>query len=120
MEEQVSLDTLGEGAAVERFNLALQDAYNNIQDVNTPATAKREVTLKLSIKPNENRDIGDVSVEVTTKLASIRPFIVRFFMGRDKAGKGCATEYRPAPGLFDLPAEEKLPDKVYQMKKEVL
>ena len=45
-ENGVRLETLGQGAAVERFNLALQDALDNIQDVNTPAKTKRVATRK--------------------------------------------------------------------------
>ena len=121
MEEKVSLDTIGQGAAVERFNLALQEVFNNIQDANTSPKAAREVTLKLKIKPDENREIGDVSVEIVSKLASVMPFIVRFFLGRDhKTGKGLASEYRPGPGLFDQADDGKAEaNKVYPMNKEV-
>jgi hypothetical protein len=44
-ENELSLETLGQGAAVERFNLALQDVLNNIQDVNTSAKVKGAITL---------------------------------------------------------------------------
>jgi hypothetical protein len=124
MEEKVSLDTIGQGAAVERFNLALQDVLNNIQDPNTSPKAARIITLKATIKSDEDRAIGDVAVEVTTKLAPIKSFLVRLFMGRDKAGKGVASEYVPGPGLFDQvgageAAPENKPDKVYQLNKGV-
>jgi hypothetical protein len=116
-ENGVSLETLGQGAAVERFNLALQDALDNIQDVNTPAKTKRVVTLKATIAPSEDRDIGNIMVDVSTKLAPIKPFDVRVFMGRDKEGKGRATEYiSPQVGLFEEP--KPADGKIYKIDKE--
>ena len=36
-QEKVSLATVGGGAAIERFDIALQQVINNILDVNTDA-----------------------------------------------------------------------------------
>lgn len=117
MEEQgISLETLNQGAAVERFNLALQEALNNIQDINTPAKTARSVTLKCTIKPDEDRGIANVKVDVIPKLAPVTPFDVRVFLGRDKEGKGYATEYHPNQPA--LPGTELKPDNVYEIKKE--
>jgi len=120
-ERSLSLETLGQGAAVERFNLALQDVLTNIQDVNTPAKTKRVVTLKATISPTEDRDIGNIVVEVVPKLAPIKPFDVRVrvFMGRDKDGKGRATEYiSPQAGLFSEPIPEAENVKHFKIDKE--
>jgi len=73
-EDQVSLETLGQGAALERFNLALQDVLDNIQDVNTDPKKARTVTLKATIKPSEDREVGSIVVDVVSKLAPIAPF----------------------------------------------
>ena len=120
-EQDVALDTLGQGAAVERFGLALQKVLDNIQDPNTNPKAKRSVTLKVTISPAEDRSVSDVQIDVLEKLAPIKPFGTRLFMGRDKDGKGVASEHIPDTGLFDQPKEIPETDKkVYQMKKEVL
>lgn len=42
----VSLDTLGGGAAVERFNYELSRVLENILDLNTNPTAGRQVQLR--------------------------------------------------------------------------
>jgi len=94
--ERISLDTLNQGAAVERFNLALQDVLDNIQDPNTDPKAVRTVTMKVTFKPDGDRGIANLKCDVVPKLAPIAPFDVRVFLGRDKDGNGYASEFHPA------------------------
>ena len=118
-EKDLSIDTLSEGAAVERVNLALREVFTNIQDPNTDWKKARTVTMKLTIKSNENRDIGDVVVEVDKKIAPIKPFGTMIFMGIGKDGKGRASEH--VSNQPSLPGTEKaLPgvDNVYKLEKK--
>ena len=94
VDKSVSLATLGDGAAVELFNTELQRVLDNVVDENTQATVVREVTLKIKIKPQEDRDYGDVQIQCTSKLAPIAPFPTHFFIGKHK-GRGVATEHNP-------------------------
>jgi hypothetical protein len=91
-QEKVSLATVGGGAAIERFDLALQQVINNILDVNTDARAERSVTLKVTFKPTEKRDMGAVSVSVVPKTAPVSSFRTQVFLGMDATGKGMACE----------------------------
>lgn len=119
-EQGVSLETLGQGAAVERFNLALQDVLNNVQDPNTDPKKARTVTMKVTVKPSADREVGTLAVDVVSKLAPIAPFDVRVFMGRGKDGKGYATEYHSQQaGLFTEPVPEAENVKHFEIKKEV-
>jgi hypothetical protein len=93
-DDLVSLETLGQGAAVERFNLELQRALDNIADENTKAKGTREVTLKVKITPDEDREIAKVEVHTTSKLQAYLPFPTQFVLGK-QAGKACATEFNP-------------------------
>jgi hypothetical protein len=45
-EQFVSLETLGQGAAIELFSEELRKVLENVLDPNTKATATRSVTLK--------------------------------------------------------------------------
>jgi hypothetical protein len=118
-EDQVSLETLGQGAALERFNLALQDVLDNIQDVNTDPKKARTVTLKATIKPSEDREVGSIVVDVVSKLAPIAPFDVRVFLGRDTEGKGYASEWKSPQQALALESESKeTADNVYKLSKE--
>jgi len=116
--EGISLDTLNQGAAVERTNLAIQEVLNNIQDPNTNPKAARAVTLKLTFKPDADRGLANVIVDVVPKLAPIAPFGIRVFMGRDKNGKGYASEEHPMQP--NLPGTEKPAgvDNVYKLEKK--
>ena len=105
--ENVSLQNLARGAVVERFDDALRSVLDNIMDPNTGLTA-RTITLKVKIKPDQNRDFGGVSVDCDTKLAPPTPLGTKIFIGRDKTGP-VATELDPKqPGLPGV-AEPKAP-----------
>lgn len=118
-EQGVSLETLGQGAALERFNLALQDVLDNIQDVNTDPKKARTVTLKATIKPSEDREVGSIQVDVVSKLAPIAPFDVRVFLGRDQEGKGYASEWKSPQQSLALDEEKaQTADNVYKLSKE--
>lgn len=91
--EQVTLATLRGGAAVEMFDAELQRVLENVMDPNTTHAA-REVTLKVKIKPDNDRGIGSVEIAVSAKLAAAVPVSSRFYLGKDR-GKAVAFEYNP-------------------------
>ncbi len=90
----VSLATLMGGLAVERFDDALQELLKNIVDPNTPATAKRSIKLDVTFKPDKNRDMGNVEIAVTSKLAPAEKVTTRVFIAMTRNGP-VATESNP-------------------------
>ncbi len=92
--ERLSLATLLDGVAVARFDDELAKVLRNIVDPNTPAEAKREVTLKVSIKPDRDRDLGKVAVSVSSKLAPPEMVGTRIFIAQTRSGP-VATEHNP-------------------------
>ena len=106
--EHVSLENLGSGAATELFDLELQRVLDNISDENTKPTALREVTLKIKIKPSEDRDYGEVEISCVAKLAPVKPFPTNIFIGRH-LGRTVATEHNPKQAkLFETPDNVKV------------
>ena len=100
-ERVVKLDTMRGGAALERFNVELDRVIANVLDPNTDPKAKRSVTLKVSIKPTEDREQGVVSIDCQSKLAGMKPVAGQFFFGLDKHGKAVAVEHNPRQsGMF--------------------
>lgn len=93
-EERVSLTNLMHGLAVERFDDELAKVLANIVDPNTPPAAKREITLKVSFKPDKNRDMGAVEIAVSSKLAPAEKVTTRLFIAMTKNGP-VATEHNP-------------------------
>lgn len=99
-EQFVSLDTLGQGAAVELFADGLRQVLENVLDLNTKATAKRSVTLTFEIRPDEDRSFAHTALEVKTKLAPSRPVGVPIYIGKH-AGEAVATERDQRQLTFD-------------------
>jgi len=99
----VTLDTIGGGALAELFAAELQRILANIADPNTDPTTKRVITFAVSFKPKTDRDIADVELKCSSKLAGIRTVQTQLFMGRHQ-GKLIAVENDPRQSnLFDPP-----------------
>lgn len=92
-EEKLSLANLGQGAAIEKFDRELQKVLDNIQDPNTGATAKRSVTLTVSLKPNDDREFADIDIAVKSTTAPDYAFRVMAGLGRDIHGAAEAYEW---------------------------
>lgn len=90
--DPLTFDNLGCGAAEERFEDALQKVLANILDPNTKAEAIREITLKVKVKPNDLRNEAVVLIECVPKLAPIKSFPTRIFIGQSIGGKPEAHE----------------------------
>lgn len=106
----INLATLAEGAAVEMVNEALESAWKDIRDPNTPPKEKREVTLKLTLTPDEERTFITVGIGVDKKLAKVRPSVARVELARGAGGKVIAIEIKSRQIAF--PQCEKPADVV--------
>jgi hypothetical protein len=97
----VTLTTLADGAAVELFQSELDRVLRNIADPNTDAKMVRKVTLEVTFMPDEEREVGEVKVKASAKLAGVKGARTRVFFGNHK-GQLVATEFNPKQaGLFD-------------------
>ncbi len=92
MGEPLSLENLGCGAAMEKFEDALKEVLGNILDPNTDPKTAREVVMKVKVKPNELRNEAEVSIHVHSKLAPTKPYPTRIFIGRSVQGNPEAHE----------------------------
>src|SRR6185503_3991915 len=108
-EQYVSLDTIGQGAAVELFNDELSKVLKNIQALNTKPTITRRITMPVDIKPDEDRSFGTVLIQAQSKLAPSKGVGTAIYIGM-KAGSPVATERDNRQLTFD--------DNVVGMKKE--
>lgn len=104
--QAVTLDTIGGGALAELFGAELARILQNIADPNTDATSKRVITFTVSFKPKSDREVADVELKCSSKLAGIMTVQTQLFMGKHQ-GKLIAVENDPRQSkLFD---EEKRP-----------
>jgi len=111
--ERLSLATLCNGSAIERFDHELQKILENINDPNTEPTAAREVTLTVKIKPDEDREMFRTEMTVKPKLAGLAAVSSMGVMGKDIHGNAEAHEY-PRPKQQEL----EFGQNVTPMKKE--
>jgi hypothetical protein len=104
--EELTLLNVAGGAAAELFQNELQSVLANIANVNTSASAKREIRLTFAFTPNEARDAADVQIAVATRLASTIGGETKVYMGRSQ-GRHFAVEHNPRQLLMQLerPAE---------------
>lgn len=99
----VTLETIGGGALSELFGAELARVLANIADPNTDTGAKRTISIAVTFKPNRDRDVADVELKCSSKLAGIMTVSAQVFMGRHQ-GKLVAVENDPRQSnLFDAP-----------------
>lgn len=94
--ERLTLATICGGAIQEKVDRALEKVAKNILDPNTDPGKKRTITLKITMKPNEN-DYEDVAVsaEVSYTLAPDIGVQTQFFVNKNlKDGRVTVMEHR--------------------------
>jgi hypothetical protein len=95
MAKKVSLDKMLNGALLEMFRREMGRVAVNIHDMNTSDTAKRQITIKLEFKPDEERQIGEINATVQSRLCPAKSVKGKFLFGIDSVTKeGVASELR--------------------------
>lgn len=108
----VTLETIGGGAARERFAEEWDKVLENIADPNTDPEKKRTITIEVTVFPNKARDAADVTIASSRKLAPVTPADATVFFGKVN-GRRVAVEHDPKQGnLFDDESAPKGPKAV--------
>lgn len=106
----INIGNVSDGALIEAFDLKLKEVLANIADANTPATAKREIHLKLVLKPKDDRVQIVTRFHCTAKLAPIVEVESRIFVGKDKDGNLYALSDDPRQlNIFSPPEPKEVP-----------
>lgn len=94
VKSRIDLEMLAGGAFHEKVNEALATVAENIQNPNTDASAKREITIKIKFAPSKNRQVVSTNIQVTTKLAATEAIETEMIMGMDaRTGEIEISEY---------------------------
>ena len=88
----INLDNFADGAVAERFNMELQKVLENIADPNTDAKKVRKVTLTVSFKADDKRDVALVSVQAKSQLAPALEIETKIIMDQDSRGNIVGAE----------------------------
>lgn len=106
---KVSVLQMAQGAIMEACNVEVGKVMENIYDMNTPATKKREVTIKVVFEPSADRQQINISAQSSSKLQPNNPVQTALYGGKDeRSGKIQAVELVPnVPGQIGLNGEEQ-------------
>lgn len=99
--EVVTLTTLAGGAVVELFQAELGKVLASIADVNTDPTKAREIIVRVKIHPDEKREMGQIQLEVSSKIPSFRPVSTVLFFSKHR-GEYVAVEHNPKQTMLPL------------------
>lgn len=114
--ESISLKSLGNGAAIELFDVEMNKAFENIVDPNTDPKKARKIMLTVTLKPDEEREYAGITIQVSSTLASIKPYSTHCFIGKDRNGV-VATEHNPQQMNLDLYRVDEIPSNVVPMER---
>ena len=103
----IDLFTVNDGAMAEGFGIELQKALDNIADINTPATATREVTLKLILKPHSDRTVIETEFKCSSRLADIETHKSKIYVGKTASGHLIAFKDDPRQLILFTPPQPK-------------
>jgi len=95
MERGITLTSIGGGAAVEKFGIEWDRLVSNVLDPNTEPTATRTITIKVTVKPDRNREMSAVTIDCSSKLAPDVGYDTQVYFSVDRHGIAKATEYNP-------------------------
>ena len=115
MDQKLSLATLKCGAAIELVDAALQELLENIIDPNTSATAKRAVTMKLSLTPDQERESMHIGIDVKSSFAPHEAIGTIAFIAHTRDGVVAVENDPKQRQLFE---EERTGPVVVDMKGE--
>lgn len=94
MSKIIDLNNFSDGAVAERFNQELQKVLENIADPNTDSKAVRTLTLTLSFKADDKRDVVVTNAIAKSKLAPARAIESKLLMDIDGKGKVTGAELK--------------------------
>lgn len=96
---KINLETFANGALAEKTNMELQKVMDNIYDPNTDATKVRKVTITLTLKADDNREVIATNVDTKCQLAPTKGVSTTMLLGTDTSGKVVGRELASgAPG----------------------
>ena len=79
--EPMNFDNRAGGALAERVEYVIAQVLQNMLDPNTKATTARKVTITISFKADEEREITTIAYDVAAKLAPLKSHLTAGFLG---------------------------------------
>lgn len=80
---ELPLDQVVGGGFAEKLQSEIEKVFENIHDPNTKAGDKRVVTAKFTFIPDEDREIIQLGMDFTTKLAAVEGLSTKIISEKD-------------------------------------
>lgn len=114
-----SIIEMAMGAIQERADYEMSKIIDNIIDVNTNPTKKRQLILTITFEPDDKREVIKVSAQSKSKLEPTSPVVTALYIGADADGEVSAVEMVPQiPGQQNLfGGEQEEPKQLKIVKK---
>ncbi|WP_088187573.1 hypothetical protein [Desulfosporosinus sp. FKA] len=90
--KEVNILELAQGAIQEQVMNETGVVLANILDPNTDATTARKLTVTLTFKPDENRNVVKLSASAKATTAPIKSITTSIMVDQDRNGNPCASE----------------------------
>ncbi|MCC8182512.1 MAG: hypothetical protein LIO45_06020 [Clostridiales bacterium] len=110
--EPTSIIQMARGAVIERIDLEMLRVMENIQDLNTEPGKARQITVKVSFKPDNSRENIKVSYQVQSTLAPAAPIETSLYAGIQNQKLFAVENVPQVPGQIGLNGEEQEPPKL--------
>ena len=119
--DKASLLEMAGGAIKERADYELTRAIENITDPNTNPTAKRVITIKLTLQPDAERKMITVTAQAQSKLEPTVPVKTALCLtGDDVNGEAVIAEMVPQiPGQMNLNGGEQASPKIMKLVNSI-
>lgn len=91
---KINLSNLANGSVAERIDMELQRVLENIADPNTDPKKARKLTVTVTLKADEKRDIANVSIQTKSTVVPAKDVETKFVLDRDNSGKVVGAELK--------------------------
>lgn len=90
----LDLNTLANGSVAERINEELRNVLQNISDPNTDAKKVRKLTLTISLRSDDQRNLAQVNIVAKTSLAPAKDIETKILLDYDNNGQITGAELK--------------------------
>ena len=93
-QSKLNLAEMAQGAFMEQFHRELNQVLANIADPNTDPKKARKITLTMTLKPDENREVVTVETQSKSTLVPPKPLGTTIIIDRDNDGSVVGAELK--------------------------
>ena len=94
----INFDSFAKGELAKQFNTELQKVLQNVADTSTDPKKARKITVTMTVKSDDNRQVSDVTVQTKSTLAPAREIEAQLVLNYDSEDVTAAELLSGIPG----------------------